>query len=168
MDQGTSRDVEAAVTLAKSGNVSEPLEITLLAEAVALKYINPRAGLVLAVTACEVAAKRYLVKFAPFISCVIEETQLPELPKLVKRLIVARGTSAPVISKTLIKRLQEAVQTRNEIVHQGKEAKNIRESFDAAAELILSLQEEPVELWTRRRLQSAFITPESVVPGSAF
>jgi hypothetical protein len=104
----------------------EPIARQLLLEAGALVDSNPRAAWVLAVAAAEVGLKRFVASRASVTEAwLITELQSPPLRRLVKEYLPLFGdtskwsSESTPIPKRLRQVINDAVEQRNQISHQG-------------------------------------------------
>jgi len=106
----------------------EPLAHELLREAVSNRRgANHRSALVLAVAAIEVGLKRYIGTQIPAADWLLRETQSPPVRKLLSDFLPTvpanrKYQGKVFIPKSIRKRVHQAIERRNEIVHGGAAA----------------------------------------------
>ena len=105
------------------GFVGEPLARELLFEAVDLQFSNPRAALVLAVTAAEVGVKSFVAGHGEAVGWFVTEAEAPPVTRLIRDLLPLlterRTKDGRVVPLALRQQLQTAIEQRNAIVHRG-------------------------------------------------
>jgi hypothetical protein len=106
-----------------TSGIAEPTSEELLREASAASGANPRAGLLLAVAAAEVGFKELVIDLVPEVRWLTLNVPSPPLVKLLSHYLpelpVRHGVAAPP-PRELRRVMQKAVDTRNELAHQGK------------------------------------------------
>jgi hypothetical protein len=118
-------EIEFIARIWEAGEVAEPLARQILLEAIELSDDNPRAALVLAVAAAEVGVKQFAAEESPRESeaWLIAKIASPPLRRLLKDYLpfftdkaTQDGSAVP---KHLRRALDDAVEARNDVVHQG-------------------------------------------------
>jgi hypothetical protein len=103
-----------------------PLGLQLLVEAWNQRTTHPRSALVIGVTAAEIALKQLVGELAPDAQWLIDNVPSPPILKIAKDYIPTLRVKARLTGKTLrppkplLKKLNEAVELRNKVVHAGK------------------------------------------------
>jgi hypothetical protein len=108
-----------------SSTVMEPLARQILLEAITLQSDNPRAALILAVTAAEVGIKQFAADASASAAegWLVTNMPSPSLAKLVRHYLEfftdKKTKDGRAVPRQLSKSLTDAVELRNEIVHRG-------------------------------------------------
>jgi len=103
-----------------------PLGLQLLIEAWNQKTTHPRSALVIGVTAAEIALKQLIGELAPDARWLAENVPSPPVHKIARDYIPSLQVKARLKGKSLrppkklLKRLIEAVELRNKVVHAGE------------------------------------------------
>jgi hypothetical protein len=103
-----------------------PLALQLLIEAWNQRATHPRSALVIGVTAAEIALKQLIGDLAPDARWLAENVPSPPIAKIARDYIPSLKVRARLEGKTirppkkLLKRLTEAVELRNRVVHAGE------------------------------------------------
>jgi hypothetical protein len=103
-----------------------PLGLQLLVEAWNQRTTHPRSALVIGVTAAEIALKQLIGELAPGVQWLIDNVPSPPIFKIARDYVPTLRVKARLIGKTLrppkplLKRLDNAVELRNKVVHAGK------------------------------------------------
>ncbi len=111
----------------------EPLAHQLFHDAWNLRYMNPRASLVVAVAAAEVGLKKVIGLIVPDAQWLLEEIPAPPIGKILRKYIPTLKVKSAITGKQiippakLIEKLEEAAKTRNKIVHIGEKAPEQKE-----------------------------------------
>ena len=109
--------------------VTPPLAIDLLDEALRIINTNPRSALALATTALEVGTKHFIALRRPKMGLSIAKIQSPSVEFLLTYL-VPEIEPAFIATEELLSTVKNTVQTRNELVHQGKFNLNFHQIHD--------------------------------------
>jgi hypothetical protein len=122
MQQSTPETVASLEKLVSS-QIDEPIGHELYNEAYELKWSNPRSSLVIGIAALETGIKECASHLVPNAEWLINNVQSPPLPKMLSHLLpqlpVVNRIAGKVLPapKSMIKRVAEAVETRNRIAH---------------------------------------------------
>jgi hypothetical protein len=114
----------------------EPLAHQLFYDAWNLRYTNPRASLVVAVAAAEVGLKKVIGLIVPDAQWLLEEIQAPPIGKMLRKYIPTLKVKSVITGKQivppskLIRKLEQAAEARNKIVHVGEEAPEHKELLE--------------------------------------
>lgn len=114
----------------------EPLAHQLFNDAWNLRYTNPRASLVVAVAAAEVGLKKVIGLIVPDAKWLLEEIPAPPIGKMLRKYIPSLKVKSHITGKQiappskLIKKLEQAAEARNKIVHVGEEAPENNERIE--------------------------------------
>jgi hypothetical protein len=125
---------EQVVAMVKAG-LEEPLARQLFREAWSQRESRPRSALVIGVAAAEVGFKRLVGTLVPHAQWLVDEVQTPPLIKMLSRFLPTLPVKARIAGKSirppkvLLKRLQDAVEHRNKLVHAGESPPN-RDELD--------------------------------------
>jgi hypothetical protein len=142
---------------------SEPLARQIFLEAYALADPNPRAALVLAVAAAEIAVKQFAAAQSPRESeaWLISKQQSPPLLMLLRDYLPfftdKRTVDGTAVPKHLRSTLHDAVEARNHIVHQGHsgyDEEQLADVFVAVNDLLYLLDWFAGHRWAFRHLQT--------------
>jgi hypothetical protein len=105
----------------------EPLGRQLFREAWRQVGTNPRSALVIGVTAAEVGLKRLIATLLPGTGWLMDEIPTPPVGKILRKFLptlqvkAKRIDGGPIMPpRELIRRIEEAVEYRNDVVHAGK------------------------------------------------
>jgi hypothetical protein len=107
-----------------------PIAIELLEEAYKLSESAPRSAAVLGVSALEVAIKSFVSTHVPKASWLIEKLPSPDVLKILREYAPRLCDRNPCPPSSVRKRLTNAVELRNQIVHGGKEGPPYQELQD--------------------------------------
>jgi hypothetical protein len=122
-----------------------PLAWQLLIEARNQRTTHPRSALVIGVAAAEIALKQLIGELAPDARWLAENVPTPPIHKIARDYIPSLKVKARLKGKSLrpprklLKRLTDAVELRNRIVHAGAappELENLKEILDAMEDLV--------------------------------
>jgi hypothetical protein len=103
-----------------------PLGLQLLGEAWNQRITHPRSALVIGVTAAEIALKQLIGELAPDARWLVDNVPSPPIFKIARDYVPSLKVKARLKGKTLqppkklLKRLLEAVELRNKVVHAGE------------------------------------------------
>lgn len=103
-----------------------PLGLQLVIEAWNQRTSHPRSALVIGVTAAEIALKQLISELAPDARWLAENVPSPPIHKIARDFIPSLKVRARLVGKTLrppkklLKKLGEAVELRNKVVHAGE------------------------------------------------
>ena len=109
-----------------NGGAEPPLGLQLVIEAWNQRTTHPRSALVIGVTAAEIALKQLIGELAPDARWLAENVPSPPIHKIAKDYIPSLKVKARLKGKTLrppkklLKKLLEAVELRNKVVHAGE------------------------------------------------
>jgi hypothetical protein len=138
--QVPSSIAEQVVQLCEQG-VDEPLGHQLYREAWHLRESNPRAAFVIAVAAAEIGLKKVIETLVPEAQWLLEEIQTPPFSKMLRKYIPILKVRSRITGKSILppsgmmNLLDDAVTTRNKIIHAGAEPPN-REKFSEVLDAI--------------------------------
>jgi hypothetical protein len=122
-----------------------PLGLQLLNEARNQRMTHPRSALVIGVAAAEVALKQLIGELAPDARWLAENVPSPPIARIARDYIPHLRVKARLKGKVLrppkklLKRLADAVELRNKIVHAGEappEFEKLQEMLDAMEDLV--------------------------------
>ena len=122
-----------------------PLGLQLLMEAWNQRTTHPRSALVIGVTAAEIALKQLIGELAPDARWLADNIPSPSIFKIARDYIPMLKVKVRLVGKTirppkkLIKRLTEAVELRNRIVHAGEappESEKLKEILVAMEDIV--------------------------------
>jgi hypothetical protein len=122
-----------------------PLGLQLLIEAWNQRTTHPRSALVIGVTAAEIALKQLIGELAPDARWLAENVPSPPIHKIARDYIPNLKVKARLKGKTLrpprqlLKRIVEAVELRNRVVHAGEAPpaqEKLREILAAMEDLV--------------------------------
>jgi hypothetical protein len=102
--------------------LEEPLAHAMWREAWTQRGSNPRSALVIGVAAGEVGLKRCIAALAPVTQWLLEETQAPQISKMLKNYLpqlTDRAKSIPV-PRALRNQVDAMATARNHLVHRGE------------------------------------------------
>ena len=115
----TTESVQRLGQLAQSA----PIADDIMRESWTLRDRNPRAAVVLAMSATEAGFRHLVADLVPGAQYIIEELQTPPLTQLLRhylpKLPVRSNPTLVILPKTVMRRLDNATQLRNRIVHKG-------------------------------------------------
>lgn len=146
----------------------EPLGHQLLREAWNLHNRNPRSSLVIGITAAEVGLKQLIAELVPAVRSLVADLPSPPLAKMMKHTLpdlpiradVPRDRRCP---RDLRSRLDQAVQERNLVVHQGAQpTRSLRETLGAVREFLYLLDFYAGHPWAVEQLSDATLAPLGV------
>ena len=129
----------------QNAGVELPLGIQLVMEARCQSKTHSRSALVIGVTAAEIALKQLIGELAPDARWLAQNVPSPPIHKIAKDYIPSLKVKARVMGKTvrmpkkLLKKLQEAVELRNRVVHAGEPAprqEELRGILDAMEDVV--------------------------------
>jgi hypothetical protein len=136
--------IEPLKDLYQNGS-EEPLARQLLREARSLRSSNPRAALVIGVSAAEVGVKKLIGFLVPHAQWLVDELQTPPLTKMLRQYLpslpVKKGFTGKALSppNELLNVLDDAVKARNKVIHVGIGPPNyteLGEMLDAVGDLL--------------------------------
>jgi hypothetical protein len=128
-----------------SEGAEPPLALQLLVEALNQRAAHPRSALVIAVTAAEIALKQLIGELAPDARWLAENVPSPPIFKIARDYVPSLKVRAHFMGKTLrlpkrlLKKLAEAVELRNRVVHAGELAPGedeLKEILAAAEDIV--------------------------------
>jgi hypothetical protein len=132
------------VELVETGK-QEPLGHQLLREAWSQREANPRSALAIGVAAAEVGLKQLIGSLIPEAQWLVDEIQTPPVSKMLRKFLPTLPVKAKLQGKSLrppnelIKKLDEAFEQRNKLVHVGKappHSKNLEEMLRAVNDFL--------------------------------
>jgi hypothetical protein len=139
----------------------EPIGHQLLREAWNLHNTNPRSSLVIGITAAEVGLKQLIAKLVPAARSLVEDLPSPPLAKMMKHTLPDLPVRADVprdrrCPRDLRRLLDQAVQERNLVVHQGAQpTRSLRETLGAVREFLYLLDLYAGHPWAAEQLSEA-------------
>jgi hypothetical protein len=137
--------------------VEEPLAHAMWREAWTQRASNPRSALVVGVAAAEVGLKRCVAALAPITQWLLEETQAPQIAKMLKNYLpqlTDRAKNTPVPAE-LRKVLDNMATARNHLVHRGDMERGWRQlesDLIAVKDLLYLLDYYEGQDWALERL----------------
>jgi hypothetical protein len=141
-----------------------PLGHELYSEAWALRSSSPRSSLLIAIAAAETGIKEFITSIEPGATWLLQNIQSPPLIKMLTKylpaLLIENGirTSFCKPPKTLLSKLEEAIELRNQIAHGGRvDLKHdvIGDVLHVVSDLLWMLDVFSGHEWAR-----AFVRPE--------
>jgi len=119
----TKELAETVGTMTQLGQ-AEPLPHALLRKAKAYEFSEPDAALLLAATALEAGLKDLISELLPSAEYLVSEMPSPPIVKLLKNYLptlpVRSDPALAVLQGAVLKRVQEAVELRNQFAHTGR------------------------------------------------
>jgi hypothetical protein len=150
-------------------SLSSPIADEIMREAFGLMDSNPRAAVVLAVSAVEARFRSLVADLVPDAAYLVEQLQTPPLEQLLVNYLPTLPFNTDVrpgfaIPTELRKQFSKAVSLRNKLVHRGAAAPSVGQTADAlesAAELVrlfdyLSGQSWAIE-WVSQETRKAIV-----------
>jgi hypothetical protein len=122
-----------------------PLGLQLLIEAWNQRTTHPRSALVIGVTAAEIALKQLIGELAPDAQWLIDNVPSPPIFKIARDYVPILRVKVRLNGKTLrppkrlLKKLENAVELRNKVVHTGKappDPEKLKEILVAMGDLV--------------------------------
>ncbi|WP_336922129.1 hypothetical protein [Aquipuribacter sp. SD81] len=156
---------QAAQQILDTGT-GEPLAHQLLREAQDVALQNPRSALVIGLAAVEAGFKALVGDLIPDASWMVENVPSPPLVRMLKDYLPTlparndldgRRVAAPKYVRTL---MTNAVEERNRVVHVGRStftSENLRETLDAARDLLYLFDLYAGNGWARDQLSAHFL-----------
>jgi hypothetical protein len=136
--------VQEVIRLHNEGE-EPPLSLQLLIEARNQRMTHPRSALVIGVTAAEIALKQLIGELAPDARWLAENVPSPPIARIARDYIPSLRVKAQLKGKALrppkklLKRLTDAVELRNKVVHAGEappDPEKLQEILAAVEDLV--------------------------------
>jgi hypothetical protein len=152
-------DVEAPLQVVVDQQ-REPLAHFLRHEAWSLRGLNPRGSLLLAVSAAETALKTFIGEGSPERAWLIQEVPSPPILKLMREYLPLltdhRTRDGRVIPKSVTRIIQDAVERRNLVAHEGApapDASDLEQILASVGDLLYILDWLSGEDWAFKCIQ---------------